>query len=66
VGMRLSGAARREAADGRAGASRNSPRLHLVVGHFVRRGDAHFWRVSHARGDPARAAAETRTVRVSL
>jgi hypothetical protein len=66
VGMRLSAAERREAAMPQAATSRASPRLHLVAGHFVRRGDAHFWRVAHARGDPARVAAGTRTIHVSL
>jgi hypothetical protein len=41
---------------------RQSPRLHLVRGHLVRRDQRVFWRVSHLRGSAARGAVRSRTV----
>jgi hypothetical protein len=35
--------------------SRSSPRLHLVRGHFFRRGDKRYWRSSHLRGEAAQS-----------
>ncbi len=48
-----------------AGASfRNSPRLHHVCGHLVRRGDSLHWRRPHLRGNPRSGTIASRTVRV--
>lgn len=45
---------------------RLSSRLHMVHGHFVRRGASVFWRRPHLRGDGGRGVVEPRTVRLSL
>jgi hypothetical protein len=44
------------------GGGRQSPRLHHVRGHLVRREDRVFWRVSHLRGSGARGTVRSRTV----
>jgi hypothetical protein len=41
---------------------RQSPRLHHVRGHLVRRGSQLFWRVPHLRGSARFGAVRTRTV----
>jgi hypothetical protein len=41
---------------------RQSPRLHHVRGHLVRREQRVFWRVPHLRGSAARGAVRSRTV----
>jgi len=41
---------------------RQSPRLHHVRGHLVRRENRVFWRVPHLRGSGARGAVRSRTV----
>jgi len=69
VHMRLGRAAKQaprpSSSDGHSG--RASPRLHMVCGHPLPRGDAIYWRRAHARGlASGRAAADTRTVHVGL
>jgi len=44
--------------------NKQSPRMHIVRGHFVRRGTILFWRRTHFRGD-AEKIVRTRTVRLS-
>lgn len=44
------------------GGGRQSPRLHHVRGHLVRREDRVFWRVSHLRGSGVRGTVRSRTV----
>jgi hypothetical protein len=41
---------------------RQSPRLHHVRGHLVRRGQRIFWRVPHLRGSGSRGMVRSRTV----
>jgi hypothetical protein len=45
---------------------RQSPRLHHVRGHLVRREDRVFWRVPHLRGSAVRGAVRSRTVCLSF
>jgi hypothetical protein len=45
---------------------RQSPRLHHVRGHLVRREDRVFWRVPHLRGSGSRGAVRSRTVCLSF
>ena len=47
-------------------AGRQSPRLHHVRGHLVRREDRVFWRVPHLRGSAARGMVLSRTVCLSI
>jgi len=47
-------------------AGRQSPRLHHVRGHLVRRDDRIFWRVPHLRGSAARGMVRSRTVCLSF
>lgn len=47
-------------------AGRQSPRLHHVRGHLVRREDRVFWRVPHLRGSAARGMVRSRTVCLSI
>jgi hypothetical protein len=47
-------------------AGRQSPRLHHVRGHLVRRDDRVFWRVPHLRGSAARGMVRSRTVCLSF
>jgi hypothetical protein len=47
-------------------AGRQSPRLHHVRGHLVRRDDRVFWRVPHLRGSAARGILRSRTVCLSF
>jgi hypothetical protein len=44
------------------GSGRQSPRLHQVRGHLVRRENRVFWRVSHLRGSAVRGTVRSRTV----
>jgi len=44
------------------GSGRQSPRLHHVRGHLVRREDRVFWRVPHLRGSGTRGTVRSRTV----
>jgi hypothetical protein len=57
-----------QAADASAAeaAGRQSPRLHHVRGHLVRREDRVFWRVPHLRGSAARGMVRSRTVCLSI
>jgi hypothetical protein len=48
------------------GSGRQSPRLHLVRGHLVRREQRVFWRVPHLRGSGTRGAVRSRTVCLSF
>ena len=45
---------------------RQSPRLHHVRGHLVRRDQRVFWRVPHLRGNAIRGAVRSRTVCLSF
>ncbi|MDP9088013.1 MAG: hypothetical protein M3O26_04640 [Pseudomonadota bacterium] len=45
---------------------RQSPRLHHVRGHLVRRDQRVFWRVPHLRGNAMRGAVRSRTVCLSF
>jgi hypothetical protein len=45
---------------------RQSPRLHHVRGHLVRRDNEIFWRVPHLRGSAARGTVRSRTVCLSF
>ncbi|MEA3140288.1 MAG: hypothetical protein QOK23_2457 [Gammaproteobacteria bacterium] len=45
---------------------RQSPRLHHVRGHLVRRDQRVFWRVPHLRGSAVRGAVRSRTVCLSF
>jgi hypothetical protein len=45
---------------------RQSPRLHHVRGHLVRREQRVFWRVPHLRGSAAKGAVRSRTVCLSF
>lgn len=45
---------------------RASSRLHHVRGHFVRRGNAVFWRSSHLRGDAQLGIAPVKLTRISM
>lgn len=45
---------------------RQSPRLHHVRGHLVRRDNRVFWRMPHLRGSGARGMVRTRTVCLSF
>jgi hypothetical protein len=45
---------------------RQSPRLHHVRGHLVRREDRVFWRVPHLRGSGTRGTVHSRTVCLSF
>jgi hypothetical protein len=47
-------------------AGRQSPRLHHVRGHLVRREDRVFWRVPHLRGSASRGMVRSRTVCLSF
>jgi hypothetical protein len=47
-------------------AGRQSPRLHHVRGHLVRRDNRVFWRVPHLRGSAARGILRSRTVCLSF
>jgi hypothetical protein len=47
-------------------AGRQSPRLHHVRGHLVRRDHRVFWRVPHLRGSACRGMVRTRTVCLSF
>jgi hypothetical protein len=48
------------------GSGRQSPRLHHVRGHLVRREQQVFWRVPHLRGSACRGAVQSRTVCLSF
>jgi hypothetical protein len=48
------------------GRERQSPRLHHVRGHLVRRQDRVFWRVPHLRGSGCRGTIRSRTVCLSF
>jgi len=48
------------------GSERQSPRLHHVRGHLVRREQRVFWRVPHLRGSGCRGAVRSRTVCLSF
>jgi hypothetical protein len=48
------------------GSGRQSPRLHHVRGHLVRREQRVFWRVPHLRGSGCRGAVRSRTVCLSF
>jgi hypothetical protein len=48
------------------GSGRQSPRLHHVRGHLVRRENRVFWRVPHMRGSGFRGAVRSRTVCLSF
>lgn len=48
------------------GSGRQSPRLHHVRGHLVRREQRVFWRVPHLRGSSVRGAVRSRTVCLSF
>lgn len=52
--------------DGSDIAGRQSPRLHHVRGHLVRREQRVFWRVPHLRGSACRGMVRTRTVCLSF
>ena len=52
-----------KASNGASRTSRETPRLHLVRGHYVQRGGKTFWRVSHMRGSGEWAGFD-KTVRV--
>ena len=54
VRLRLGGGARAMAARQGGAGVREAPRLHIVRGHSVRRGDKTFWRAPHLRGDAFR------------
>jgi hypothetical protein len=54
-----------DSADAEPG-SRQSPRLHHVRGHLVRRDDRVFWRVPHLRGSGVRGMVRSRTVCLSF
>jgi hypothetical protein len=45
---------------------RQSPRLHHVRGHLVRRDNRVFWRVPHLRGSGSRGIVRSRTVCLSF
>ena len=45
---------------------RQSPRLHHVRGHLVRRDNRVFWRTPHLRGSAARGIVRSRTVCLSF
>ena len=45
---------------------RQSPRLHHVRGHLVRRDNRIFWRVPHLRGSAARGMVRSRTICLSF
>jgi hypothetical protein len=45
---------------------RQSPRLHHVRGHLVRRDNRVFWRVPHLRGSAARGMVRSRTICLSF
>jgi len=47
------------------GTARQSPRLHHVRGHLVRRDDIVYWRTPHLRGSATRGFVRSRTVRLS-
>jgi hypothetical protein len=67
VEVRASLEAVRESDDGGVKlAGRQSPRLHHVRGHLVRRDDRVFWRVSHLRGSGSRGMVRSRTVCLSF
>ncbi len=53
-------------ANGFEAAGRQSPRLHHVRGHLVRRDDRIFWRVPHLRGSGVRGMVRSRTVCLSF
>jgi hypothetical protein len=61
VGMQL-GYSRYSEGAGKLNNERQTPRLHFVRGHIVRRSGQTFWRTSHLRGDAARSVV-SRTVR---
>jgi hypothetical protein len=48
------------------GSGRQSPRLHHVRGHLVRRENRVFWRVPHLRGSGSRGTVRSRTVCLSF
>jgi hypothetical protein len=54
-----------DSADGEF-AGRQSPRLHHVRGHLVRREDRVFWRLPHLRGSGLRGTVRSRTVCLSF
>jgi hypothetical protein len=56
------------AADSAGGeySARQSPRLHHVRGHLVRRDNRVFWRVPHLRGSARRGMVRSRTVCLSF
>jgi hypothetical protein len=56
----------READSGFESLGRQSPRLHHVRGHLVRRDNRVFWRVPHLRGSAARGMVRSRTVCLSF
>jgi hypothetical protein len=60
----LSAVSTAESADELSG--RQSPRLHHVRGHLVRRENRVFWRVPHLRGSAARGSVHSRTVCLSF
>lgn len=51
---------------GHAGTARQSPRLHHVCGHIVRRGPTVFWRSTHLRGSARLGQVRSRTVALSF
>jgi hypothetical protein len=59
-------AVRAAGADDVESAGRQSPRLHHVRGHLVRREDRVFWRAPHLRGSAARGMIRSRTVCLSF
>jgi hypothetical protein len=60
VNASLDGLSTAESADEASG--RQSPRLHHVRGHLVRRENRVFWRVPHLRGSGCRGVVRSRTV----
>ena len=54
------------AESGQGFAGRQSPRLHHVRGHLVRRDDRIFWRTSHLRGSACQGMIRSRTVCLSF
>jgi hypothetical protein len=51
---------------GNGASARQSPRLHHVRGHLVRRASRVFWRIPHLRGSGARGCVRSRTVCLSM
>ena len=64
VNASLDAVATADSTDGLSG--RQSPRLHHVRGHLVRREQRVFWRVPHLRGSAAQGTVRSRTVCLSF